>query len=619
MRIWANIYDASGNKLGDGQLDNIISTAIKRRLDGGGSFEVTLPLTDPRAVTLCQNERRIRLYLYDGWDTRELGRGVIRRRELSPSESEKTLHISGPDDMVELTFPSVGRGLVYDNVAMSSIVSGLVGLASGWTADVDAGLGNYSTRIDGGNPLSAVIKLAEQNGLHVRPALTAKTLEFGAFGTSLGIRAYGELSNVEAVQSNDKLLIIDRMTVLSESSDIINWMELRGGGEGDTAIDLAGLSSSRGTGFGDPYDIQTTTKNGETIYYITDATSVAAYGQIEATMVYKNLVPVSNSAADLLACRNAIYDAGVADLQRAKDPQSTYRVTLKKPRQTIRPGDKIRILYQGIVELENAYAGNTQLTYIDVDDEFWILTVDERIAGDAITLTLDVSTVDRHEADEVETIVGAIEEQRIRSVAIQPYSNMHSYVMRREISSEDSGYDATVPVYISNAVLRVQRCLLRVKTRPFRSTAKSTAHRHRMFLGSPGTDGSTASPPKVVTCAADAGGIGSTTVGLRYYSSFGDIYTESADGAQEYGIYDDSEYPEDVKIKVNGTDRTSALGGPWGTTATEMNEILDITDYINAAATLQQEHTITFSCDAGKGEVEVVVELYTVIQTLAVT
>lgn len=615
MRVWATIHNAAGTKLGDGQLDNIVSVNIKRRLDGSGSFEVTLPLTDPRALALCQNERRIRLYLHDGRDTRELGRGVIRRRELSPSEAEKTLHISGPDDMVELTFPSIGRGLIYDNDSMSTIVNGLVGLATGWTASVDAGLGNYSTRIDGGNPLSALIKLAEQNGLHVRPALTARTLEFGAFGDALGIRAFGELSNLEAVQSNDNLLIIERITVLSESSEIVNWVELRGGGEGDTAIDLAGLSSSRGTGFGDAYDIQSTTKNGETIYYIADSSSIAAFGQIEKSWVYKNLVPVSNNAADLLACRNAIYDAGVADLTRSKDPQSTYRITLKKPRQTIRPGDKIRIVYQGVVELENVYDGSTKLTYIDVNDDFWILTVDERIAGDSITLTLDVSTIDKHQLDDQETIVGAIEEQEIRSVAVQPYNNMWTYTVIRQISSEDSGYDAVIPIYISDAVLSLQRCLIRVKSRPFRSTAKSGEHYHRMFE----YVGSTSSSPSHTFQCRDGPGGSIAAIILQAVGTPGDLYTRDGGGAQEYGIYDDSEYPEDVSIAVNGTDRTTALGGKWGTISTEIDEVLDITDYINAAGTLQQEHTVTFSCDAGRGDIEVVVELYAVIQTLSVT
>lgn len=613
MRLWCDIYNAAGTRLGAGPLFQVISATIKRRLDGAGSFEVELPLTDRRVVDLVQNERRIRIFLQDrdDYDPREIGRGVIRNKKVDVSDAEFSMFISGPDDMVELTFPNIGRGLIFEDDPLGDIVDDLVALASGWTADSDMGLGNYSTRIDGGNPLAAVIKLAEQNGLHIRPALTAKTLEFGAFGDALGLRAYGPISNLEAVQNNDNLLIIDRLSVVSDSSNLINWMELRGGGEGDTAIDLQGLSASRGTGFGDAYDIQSTTKNGRTIYYIADASSIATYGQIEETMIYKNLVPISNSATDLLACRNAIFDAGVADLIRMKDPLYTYRLTLKKPRQTIRPGDKIRVQYTGIVEREDG----SELTYVSIDDEFWIMTLDERISGDSITLTLDVASIDRHALDAVETVVGAIEQQQVRSVAIQPYRTTFSYVFARVISSEDGGFNATVPVKFDNSVLQCNRCKIQLTTRPFQSTAKNALHRHLMF------DHISASGDlagnQIFSASVDAEGTGTTTVVLPVASAPGDIFTSSEDGEINYGVYNDTTYPGDVGIIIDGVDRTSALGGPWGDTSTPVDEELNITQYLDTP--IQQTHILEFFCATGRGEIEVIVNNNVDEQSLSVT
>ncbi len=102
-----------------------------------------------------------------------------------------------------------------------------------------------------------------------------------------------------------------------------------------------------------------------------------------------------------------------------------------------------------------------------------------------------------------------------------------------------------------------------------------------------------------------------------------DVYTYDASGDHahdmNYGINDDTEYPDTLRVSINGTDRTTALGGPWGGGGSAVDVTLDVTDYINAAATLQQEHTVQFSCDGGQGEVEVLVELYEVIQTIAVT
>lgn len=632
LKVHADIYDASGNKLGAGPIDSIVSVSLKRRLDGGGSFEMALPLTDKRAVDLIQNERRVRLYFYDGTAERELGRGVIRKKEVDVAESELSLFVSGPDDMVELTFPSCGRGLTYDNLSISTVVSGLVGLASGWTASVDGGLGNHSTRIDGGNPLNALIRMAQQLGLHIRPALTTKTLEFGEFGTALGLRADGPVSNAQAVETNDELLLVDRLTVVSDSNDIVNYIVPLGGGEGDAAITLE--HSTRTT----PYTIQSTTKNGATIHYISDSTSITAYGQIEINpLVYKNIVPISNSATGLERAANALYDAAVADLERLKDPLHTYRITVKKPRQTIRPGDKLPVRYKGVVERENS----EQLTYVDIDDTFWIMTVDERISGDGVTLMLDVASVDRHQKDSIDTIVGALEEQQVRSVAIQPFFNKDSYVFKREISSDGSGYDAEVPIYTTDSILTMQRCLLRIKTRPFRATATGAAsdggstetstadgHTHTLFRldssppgGTPTTrkftiyDGASTYFFEADTTASAPATFEPTTAGSHDHDVTIPTHTHNLD----YGITDDTTYPEDVRIKVNGVDRTTALGGPWGTTSTEVDEELDITTYINAAATLQQEHTVLLSCDVGQGEIEVVVELIETIQSLGVT
>jgi hypothetical protein len=88
-----------------------------------------------------------------------------------------------------------------------------------------------------------------------------------------------------------------------------------------------------------------------------------------------------------------------------------------------------------------------------------------------------------------------------------------------------------------------------------------------------------------------------------------------------YGIQDDSDYPANIRIAVNGVDRTSALGGPWdaGGSGLDYGDLkVDITEYINDAGTFQQTHTVTISCDSGQGEIECVTELYESIQSLAV-
>jgi len=87
-----------------------------------------------------------------------------------------------------------------------------------------------------------------------------------------------------------------------------------------------------------------------------------------------------------------------------------------------------------------------------------------------------------------------------------------------------------------------------------------------------------------------------------------------------YGLYEDSSYPTSISITIDGTDRTSALGGPWDTEGTGADVgPLDITDYLSTSPSIRQNHTLVFSCSSGQGEVECEADLLTVIQAIAVS
>jgi hypothetical protein len=81
-----------------------------------------------------------------------------------------------------------------------------------------------------------------------------------------------------------------------------------------------------------------------------------------------------------------------------------------------------------------------------------------------------------------------------------------------------------------------------------------------------------------------------------------------------YGIYEDSIRPGSLTIQVNGTVVASGIN----LAGLEYSYTLDITDYILAAATLQQDHTITVSCGSGRGEIIFQAQMVTVIQAIAV-
>ncbi len=616
--LWVDVYDAGGNRLGDGPVTSVVSASVKRVLDGAGSISVVFPATDQRALDLLQNERHIRIFVEHDSTTRELGRGVIRQLRLDVRESNMRLRATGPDELDALSRKSVLLGRKYDNQGISTIVNNLLTLVSGWTATVDGGLGNLSTRFDGSNVLKALLTVVEQQGLHLRAGTSSNSIEVGAFGADSGLLVYGPLERVTSeLSARDDMLLIETLSQTNKSAGVVNWIVPLGAGNGEAALTLEHSTRTA------PYAIQSMTgPDGRTLYYLSDSASIAGYGQIERILVFKDIAPVENNATDVELAANALYDAAAAKLERISQLQETYKFACRKPRQTIRPGDKIAVRYKGVIERDGQ-----PLTYADVDDDFWVLAVRERVGLDGIRLSLEVCTVDQHALDAAKIIVGALDALQVRDVAVQPYYSKSGFTYVRQL---DDTHTATVPIKITDATMFLQRALVRVKTRPFRALASGAssggAHRHQMWDS--GAVVSPAAPKDVgyVCLDADAPG-GNGTV--HYWRQSGSASTPSelwTFGSSDthshtltYGINDDTEYPDTLRVSINGVDRTSALGGPWGSGGSAVDVTLDVTDYINAAATLQQEHTVQFSCDGGQGEVEVLVELYEVIQTIAVT
>lgn len=83
-----------------------------------------------------------------------------------------------------------------------------------------------------------------------------------------------------------------------------------------------------------------------------------------------------------------------------------------------------------------------------------------------------------------------------------------------------------------------------------------------------------------------------------------------------YGIYADTTYPSSLTIKLNGSTIASGVALTAGNNYTYE---LDITSNILAAATLQQEHTITVEAGSGRGEIQFQAQVLAVIQGIAVS
>src|SRR4051794_39008325 len=131
MRLWADVYDVNGNRLGDGPIRSLEQALISRVLDGAGTVAFSVPLNDMSAVTLLQNECRVRIYFDNGITTREVGRGVVRNRQLRADSAALLLSLDGPDELDTLKRANTLLARIYPSQSVASIASSLAALV-GW-------------------------------------------------------------------------------------------------------------------------------------------------------------------------------------------------------------------------------------------------------------------------------------------------------------------------------------------------------------------------------------------------------------------------------------------------------------------------------------------------------
>jgi hypothetical protein len=664
MRVWCDVFDSDYNRLGDGPVTAIKSASFRRALDGAGTFNMSLVGTDEQALTLLTNERRVRIYgeTLDG-TARVLGDGIIRQRNMTEQSGGVTLQVSGPDALDELKRVNTLLARTYRDT-VQNVVDALLGLATGWTATVDASIASNTidVRYDGVSVLAALQNIADRYGYHLRlSSSTARTLDISEFGDDNGLRiSKTEIVTTETIQ-NSELLMVQRLSQGQTSEQIYNWLLPIGAGEGTAALTLE--KSTRTS----PYTIQSTTAgDGRTLYYISDASSISTYGTIQKVGQFKEIAPSGNTNTDIVAAANALYDAAVEDLQRHKQQTEQYSVTVKNVQQTIQPGDKIHLDYKARVQTESGF-----VDYLSIRDDFWILDVNETVSASGTSATLTISNVDQRVTTPAEQMMNAIEQINLRNLQPTTTGSVRSYVYYDDMDGSNS---VTVPIEFTTATLLLQRVRMRIQTRPLRSNVTAAAgggnhshtvtipshthnvttsdHRHLMFAQRGTITPGFITDNNWITSANDSGtsthdlilsttvsgitgtaelwtreeGGGETTTSA---SGGGSTQTSSDSGTHThdmtYGIFDNTGVtPVGVTVSVNGTDLTNDLFGqatlaPSGGLINRVADVTELTDAIqNASGGLQQVHDIEVACTSGQGRVQVTIEVYEITQTITI-
>lgn len=551
-RIWGIVYNSSGVKIGE--IREIANCEITKTLDEIGDFKATLASTNPDIFAVVSVGYRIDFYVPDTTEPRMIGSGIIREIVKSETSLGGTLQVRGPLSLDLLTKKSTLLARAFEDETIETIVDNLISLVGGWTAIVDDDLGTSTARFDGPSVFSALVKFAQNNGVHIRPGASAKSVEVGVFGADNGLTLTNTPKSITAeMYENDDLILIDAIHQTVSDYETVNWVSPLGAGEGAAALTLRDSTRL------EPYPIQTMLgPDGSTVYYLTTTDVVG--DQIEKIISFKDIGPVANSESAKILAANALYDATIAWLERNSIPLVTYSIACKKVRSNIYPGDKIRLKYKGTVRADDGRS----FKRIDVNELFWVMSVTERFNYSGSSMSIEVASVDRMAVDSIKSIVGAIEDIRAAKTTVQtfPYWSENTWT---DFVGNDwlslTKRDAKFKLRVDDLVTDILSVKLNFKTRPLFFNA---------IVGSPSLSPWTAA----------------------------------------YAIVEGDQHPKDLSLIVNGVDVSASYGGPWNirtggtpgfgwTVGQYQNNALDveidITNLIvDAAGGIYQDHSIVF-------------------------
>ncbi len=618
MRLWAKVLKPDGSAAGDGPLVHVLSASVSRILDGAGSFSMSVPGTQRRALELLQAKRRVVLYAQnaaaDGSPVRELGRGIIDDINQNDSGSGWSMSVGGMDILGELKYTSVLLNRFYNQQSVTDIVTSLVNITREWdwydwhVSVSDSNL--VSARYDGATVLKALQSLAQQQGAHLRLG-DGKTVEFGRFGDDAGVTFVNTKEARPELYGNADIGLIERVRLSNQSEEVITWLlPLAGGNNVDSALTLE-FSDRNGN-----YPISTMAgPDGRTLHFIQNPAAIARYGKIPKVGTYKEISPLTpNTDSNMRNGANTLYDAAVVTLERYSEPQQTFSLTVKKCAKTIRPGQKVSIRYFGEVEDEEG-----RFRTREIKGDYWVIKATERFGNEGMALELEVSNIDRYMLDEANVIIGGLEQIRIQGVNIQPTFIHWPYGPEQvEIAP---GTPGKVQLIITDVCQRIDQVIMRIRTQPFTSTAVGGAaggdHRHLVASFNGGVSGTGPALWADYRWSSDAGG---SAKFFRLGSSSEDIWTYGASGdhthPQQYGIYRDTQRPADMTVTVNGVNVTPT--SPFGVIGADLDVFIDITNAVkNKAGGFRSVHDVIISCAAGRGEVLVTFDVQEIVSQAA--
>lgn len=611
------ILDADNNPLSGGSIGTVFSLTDTKKLDAIGNLEFDMPAGDEKAQFISTG---VRFDVYDELDG-YLGRYLFRSKEIQDNNGQGVLRVTCYDYLKELSQRSVYFNRTYNFENVSTIVSDLLGIV-GWSANVTEA-GTSQVTYQGESILRAIDELRDRRGVHYRllfdKVSKVPVLEFGPFGTLSDIQFEQFSGQIQSeFLRNPKNAIITGASIVEESEEIYNRIIPLGAGQGVSQLTIE--TATLGT-----YATQTgTNEDGSFFYYIEDTNSQDLYGLRERILSFPNIIPLTNSDANVVNAANTLKLTAEAYINKHLEPRKEYQIDVVGLREEVLPGDKIHIRY---VQQRNG------VTYIAIDTDFWVMEISRNrsVSGNR-SYNLKIANVDQLRTTDQDVIVDVVRDLNSINVHIPAtlaYSHIGPYTKR--IKGENTPASRVNPVFnarIKEEVLYLNRALMRFSTSPLKSSTTGSSAGGGSTETSSGGGGSTETSAPVSLSSGlmiPLGGdhrhdIASHTHDVTLPSHTHDVTIPSHTHGITYGVFEDSVTPNTIGVLLNGVDITGNLFGPFAVGGGSFTAEFDITEFLIATSGgFRQTHEIEFYASIDSyGEIEFELDLLVTIQPIRV-
>lgn len=439
-----NIYDNSGTPLGSGPLTSVTRWEYTARFDRAGSIAFAFDAADHNAQ-YATNTRIVRaMALLDGVWT-EVGAGRIDQLGLTPmSHGVATYGASGLDLIGELGWRSVGQLEIGkpNGTAHANALDALAAFApSGWTFLPAGNPGNdyIYARYDGESVLGALVYLAEKTGTHFYRSAD-RTLTFTGDFLDSGKRAVGGWGD-----RGPNECTITSLTETIDTHGLLTRVYPYGSGTGRSRLTLAASNRTAPPGY-----VFNRAEN-----YIENLSATAQYGLRDfPALEFKEITPISNTAANMRAAANMLFDSALAELRRRSTlaSQRTYDVELSGCQWLLRPMQTIRIIN------EEPEIG------VMIDEELKILEATWAMDSSGIQTTrLVVSTDDRWPESDASAAAERAVQGRVFQAHPQLGPNSYWENATLYVGSDLANHVAEFPFVLGPEVSTIDRVRFRYK------------------------------------------------------------------------------------------------------------------------------------------------------------